>query len=101
MTSLVAQMVKCLSAMRKTWVQSLGWEDSLEKEMATHSSTLVFFTALRLIIPKHIFTFCSYLLSSGVPKSLSLSVPSFCCPVFPDDLTLGLQLALTDILTHS
>ena len=26
---------------RETWVQSLGWEDSLEKEMATHSSTLV------------------------------------------------------------
>ena len=33
-------MVKCLSTMRETWVQSLGWEDSLEKEMATHSSTL-------------------------------------------------------------
>ena len=39
--SLVAQMVKCLPAMRKTWVQSLGQEDPLEKEMATHSSTLV------------------------------------------------------------
>ena len=36
----VAQMVKCLSAMRKTQVQSLGWEDPLEKEMATHSSVL-------------------------------------------------------------
>ena len=33
-------MVKCLSAMRKTQVQSLGREDPLEKEMATHSSTL-------------------------------------------------------------
>ena len=39
-TSLVAQMVNCLSTMRETWVRSLGWEDSLEKEMATHSSTL-------------------------------------------------------------
>ena len=39
-TSLVAQMVKCLSTMWETWVRSLGWEDSLEKEMATHSSTL-------------------------------------------------------------
>ena len=37
----MAQMVKRLPAMRKTWVQSLGQEDSLEKEMATHSSTLV------------------------------------------------------------
>ena len=39
-TSLVAQMVKYLPAMQETWVQSLGWEDPLEKEMATHSSTL-------------------------------------------------------------
>ena len=39
-TSLVAQMVKHLSTVRETWVQSLDWEDSLEKEMATHSSTL-------------------------------------------------------------
>ena len=40
MTSLVAQMVKRLSTMQETQVRSLGWEDSLEKEMATHSSTL-------------------------------------------------------------
>ena len=33
-------MVKCLSAMQETWVRSLGWEDPLEKEMATLSSTL-------------------------------------------------------------
>ena len=38
--SMVAQMVKHLPAMQETWVQSLGWEDPLEKEMATHSSTL-------------------------------------------------------------
>ena len=38
--SLVAQMVMCLPAMWKTRVQSLGWEDILEKEMATHSSIL-------------------------------------------------------------
>ena len=38
--SQVAQMVKHLPAMWETWVQSLGWDDSLEKEMATHSSTL-------------------------------------------------------------
>ena len=38
--SLVAQMVKNLPAMRETSVQSLGGEDPLEKEMATHSSTL-------------------------------------------------------------
>ena len=38
--SLVAQMVMHLSAMQETWVQSQGWEDPLEKEMATHSSNL-------------------------------------------------------------
>ena len=38
--SLVAQMVKRLPTMRETWVQSLGWENPLEKEMATHSSIL-------------------------------------------------------------
>ena len=37
-TSLVAQMVKNLPAMPKTWVRSLGWEDSLEEGIATHSS---------------------------------------------------------------
>ena len=38
--SLVAQMVKCLLAMQETRVRSLGQEDPLEKETATHSSTL-------------------------------------------------------------
>ena len=36
----MAQMAKCLPAMRETPVRSLGQEDPLEKEMATHSSTL-------------------------------------------------------------
>ena len=40
LASLVAQLVKNLPAMRKTWVQSLGWEDPLEKGKATHSSIL-------------------------------------------------------------
>ena len=39
-TSLVAQIVKCLPTMKETRIQSLGWEDLLEKEMTTHSSTL-------------------------------------------------------------
>ena len=38
--SLVAQMVKNSPAMRETWVQSLGWEDLLEKGMANHSNIL-------------------------------------------------------------
>ena len=39
-TSLVAQRIKRLPAMQETRVRSLGWEDPLEKEMATHSSIL-------------------------------------------------------------
>ena len=38
--SLVAHLVKNLPAMWETWVQSLGWEDPLEKGTATHSSIL-------------------------------------------------------------
>ena len=36
----MAQMVKNLPAMQETWVWSLGWQDPLEKAMATHSSIL-------------------------------------------------------------
>ena len=39
-TSLVAQSVKDLPAVQETWVAYPGWEDPLEKEMATHSSIL-------------------------------------------------------------
>ena len=41
LASLVAQLVKNLPVMQKTWVQFLGQEDPLENEMATHSSILV------------------------------------------------------------
>ena len=40
LASLVAQRIKRLTAMQETQVGSLGWEDPLEKEMATHSSIL-------------------------------------------------------------
>ena len=38
--TLVAQIVKNLPAMQKTWVRSLGWEDPLGEDMASHSSIL-------------------------------------------------------------
>ena len=38
--SLVAQLIENPPAMQETWVQSLGWEDLLEKGMSTHSSIL-------------------------------------------------------------
>ena len=40
--SLVAQKVKNPLAMQETWVQSLGWEDPLEKGMVTHSSIFAY-----------------------------------------------------------
>ena len=38
--SIIAQSVKNLPAVQETWIRFLGWEDSLEKEVATHSSIL-------------------------------------------------------------
>ena len=43
----VAPTIKNLSAMLETWLRSLGWENSLEKGMATHSSILFFFFSLQ------------------------------------------------------
>ena len=40
LASLMAQMVKNLPAMGETWVRSLGWENPMEEDMATHSSIL-------------------------------------------------------------
>ena len=40
--SLMAQLVKNLPAVQETWIQSLNWEDPLEKGMATHSSILAY-----------------------------------------------------------
>ena len=47
--SLVAQLVKNPPEMRVTWVRSLGWEDALEKGMATHSSILAWRIPYRLL----------------------------------------------------
>ena len=43
-SSLVAQMIKSLPAMWETWVQSLDWEDALEKGTATHFNILAWRT---------------------------------------------------------
>ena len=51
MTSLVAQIVKYLPTIRETWVQSLSWEDPLEKEMATHSSVVAWRIPMDLSLP--------------------------------------------------
>ena len=64
MNSLGAQMVKHLPAIQETWVQSLGWEDALEKEIETRSSILAW-EILWLLRVGHdwatnIFTFLTY-----------------------------------------
>ena len=46
--SLVAQLVRTWPAVQETWVQFLGWEDPLEKELATHSSNV----AIKSVNPK-------------------------------------------------
>ena len=46
----MAQLVKNSPAMWETWVQSLGWEDSLEKEKATHSSILALENSMDCIV---------------------------------------------------
>ena len=49
--SLVAELVKNPPAMRETWLQSLGWEDSLEKGTATYSSILAWRKTMDCIVP--------------------------------------------------
>ena len=49
-TSLVAQLVKNPPAMRDTWIQSLDWEDPLEKGKATHSSILAWRNSMDCIV---------------------------------------------------
>ena len=48
--SLVAQLVKNLPTVWETWVQSLGWEDALEKGKATHSSILAWRNSMDCIV---------------------------------------------------
>ena len=58
----MAQRLKHLPAMQETWVQSLGWEDPLEKETATHSSILAWRIPWTFVcILSLLYIFCDYL----------------------------------------
>ena len=70
--SLVTQLVMNLSAMRETWVRSLGWEDPLEKGKATHSSILVW------RIPRTVWS----RKEPDTTGQLSLSIDASCCVSF-------------------
>ena len=69
---LVAQVVENLPAVRETWVQSLGWEDPLEKGKATHSSILAW-SHRELDMTEQL----SFSLSVQAQGSTSLSHPFF------------------------
>ena len=102
-------MVKRLPAMQETWVWSLGWEDPLEKEMATHSSTLAWkipwteepgklrsmgsqrvghnwTTSLSFFLALFKFPWCGFCLPRGYYLSLCLSLPpsGFVLSLWPD-----------------
>ena len=66
---LVAQLVTNLPAMQEAWVQSLGWEDPLEKGMATHSNILAW------RIPWTVFPWVHKELDTT--EQISLSLPGF------------------------
>ena len=65
--SLIAQSVKNLPAMQETQIQFLGWEDPLEKEMATHSSILAWKWTL---LSDFIFTFTMCFIQPGILRDV-------------------------------
>ena len=78
--SLVAQLVKNLPAIWETWVQSLGWEDPLEKGNTTHSSILAWRNSMDCIVhgvakTRTCATFTHVLIESVRPSNY----PIFCC----------------------
>ena len=99
-TELVAQTVKRLFTMRETWVRSLGWEDSPEKEMATHSSTLA------LKIPwteEHGAGYCPWGRKElGMTERLHFHCwPDFINPLQPWALRSYLQCARRSVVSDS
>ena len=96
-TSLVAQTGKSLPATQETWARSLGWEDPLQKEMATHSSILA-----REIHPEH----CVWREGLGPrrPWGSLLPRPLLAAPAPPADCSsadLGTQASHPSILPPS
>ena len=71
--SLVAQIVKCLPTLQETWVRSLGQEDSLEKEMVIHSSSLAW-KILWIVEPGRLQSVGSQRVRHYWVNSLSLSI---------------------------
>ena len=68
----VAQIVKILPAMQETRLRSLGWEDSLEKEMAIHSSILAWRISWRLVCSHKESDMTERLNSNNFPRNFTL-----------------------------
>ena len=68
----MAQRIKHLPAMRETWVRSLGWEDPLEKKMATHSSIL----GGRAVVPTQNYRWGSKMAERGSGQPRQVTLPS-------------------------
>ena len=118
LNSLVAQSVKNLPAVQETGVPSLDWQDPLEKEMATHSNILFFFSALIsnfiALLSAYIFYFFNFLkfyfifkLYNIVSTPISLPGKSHgqrslvgCSPWGRKELGMIERLTLTYLLTH-
>ena len=78
----MAQLVKNLLAMQETWVQSLGWEDSLKKGKATHSSILVWRSPRghkESVTERLSFSLSMYIASQF--SSVAQSCPTLCDPM--------------------
>ena len=91
---LVAQMVKHLPTMRETWVQSLGRENPLEKQMATHSNTLAWKIPWKE--PGGLQSMGSQRVRHVWATSLSLSLCS--CTVYPVKIMLAISVRIHYVL---
>ena len=76
----MAQLVKKLPAMRETWVQSLGWEDPLEKGKATHSSILAWripWTTVHGLAKSQTLSLSPYMWSLMCPSNIYMALVIF------------------------
>ena len=95
----MAQTVKRLSTMWETWVWSLGWEDFLEKEMETHSSTLALKIPWTEELGAGYYPWCRRV-GHDWATSLSLNVYRFFFSIL--NINLYIQLSLHEkVLVHS
>ena len=97
-TSLVAQRVKRLPTVRETWVRSLGQEDPLEKEMATHSSTLAWKIPSQASLS--ITSSWSLLKLMSIESVLPSSHLILCCPLLLPSILPSIRVFSNESVLH-